>query len=354
MEELQSIKKLLQEVSAISKKYEEIAKITGENYNIFNILGLSTKEVRTHSAFIADLLNPEGLHGQGSIFLELFFDQIKIKLNVEKEKIKSIEDTIKKIPSKKANVFVEENIGKISDDEGGRIDIVIKDSFKQIVIENKICADDEKRQLVRYKNKYPNALLLYLTLHEKEASDKSITKKDNSKLIIYEDYFNITYKEDIVRWLEKCKEKAVNQPILRETLTQYINLIKFLTGQTMNEKMENEIVKLLLNNNSNFNNAMTIIEAFDKIKKDTYDFLSDLLKKLGFAPKSNKPSNAKHFFYDNSNLYENDIASKFRFWTWLDGNILKIIFELYGEDIKYGEKVKDELLKYFHLTMSRI
>ena len=52
------------------------------------------------------------------------------------------------------------------------------------------------------------------------------------------------YKNDIIQWLEKCRKEAVTHSILRETITQYINLIKYLTHQTINENMEKEIVKL--------------------------------------------------------------------------------------------------------------
>lgn len=58
------IETLFKEISAICKRYEEIAKLTGENFNIFQILGLQTSEVRLHSAFLAELLNSKGLHGQ--------------------------------------------------------------------------------------------------------------------------------------------------------------------------------------------------------------------------------------------------------------------------------------------------
>ena len=39
------------------KKYDEIAKITGENFNIFSIMRAESDEVRTHSRIIADFLN---------------------------------------------------------------------------------------------------------------------------------------------------------------------------------------------------------------------------------------------------------------------------------------------------------
>jgi len=251
---LQNFKNLLSQVSEISKKYAEIAEITGANYNIFNVLDVATKEVRTHSAFIADLLNPKGLHGKGDVFLKLFVDTINNKLPQEKQSRLILKDSC---------VTVEESIGKISGDEGGRIDIVIKDNENsQIVIENKIYAGDQYKQLVRYHNKYPNAILLYLTLFEKEASEESTKKEDKTTLIEGVDYFNITYKKDIKEWLTECHKETANHPLLRETLTQYINLIKQLTGQTMNDEMNKNIRKIVI---SNLEDAKLINNAYNDI-----------------------------------------------------------------------------------------
>ena len=86
MTQITEIKALLSGVSEIKKKYDEIAILTGENFNVFNILGLSTKEVRTHSAFIAELLNPKGSHGQGDTFLKLFVEQQKDKIRAQNHK----------------------------------------------------------------------------------------------------------------------------------------------------------------------------------------------------------------------------------------------------------------------------
>ena len=44
----------------------------GDFFNIFSILKMETDEVKTHSAFLAELLNPKGSHGQGNIFIDEF------------------------------------------------------------------------------------------------------------------------------------------------------------------------------------------------------------------------------------------------------------------------------------------
>lgn len=48
---------------------------------------MTSDETRVHSAMIADLLNPEGLHQMGDIFLKLFIRKLeelfKLELNLD-------------------------------------------------------------------------------------------------------------------------------------------------------------------------------------------------------------------------------------------------------------------------------
>jgi hypothetical protein len=47
----------------------------------------------------------------------------------------------------------------------------------------------------------------------------------NKKLNKDNDYSLISYKEDILAWLDKCRKEVAVYPLIRETITQYINLI---------------------------------------------------------------------------------------------------------------------------------
>ena len=74
-----NIEALLNDISWIvakEKTLQEERRKQGENFNIFSVLNLSTKEVRLHSAFLAELLNPDGDHGLGYKFLEAFLSII--------------------------------------------------------------------------------------------------------------------------------------------------------------------------------------------------------------------------------------------------------------------------------------
>jgi hypothetical protein len=257
------IRNLLSRVSEISKKYDEIAKITGENFNVFSIMRAESDEVRTHSRIIAELLNPKGRHGQGSVFLKLFFEGISDLENLKKD-----------FDFENAKVLVEEHAGLINEEYtvGGFVDIVIKGIGNQIVIENKIYAGDQLKQLLRYKKAYPKCKLLYLTLDGKEPSKESY--EGESEILTLEQIILVSYHTNIVNWLEKCLEKMHSLPIIRETLVQYLHLIKKLTNQTTNDKMSEEIVELL---EKDIRGSFEISNNISNLKDKLY---SDLIQNL--------------------------------------------------------------------------
>lgn len=234
---MKGINQFLNEIKTIADSYKRMAEATGENFNIFSLLQVETDEVRTHSRFIAELLNPNGTHNQGDVFLKKFLQSFP-----------QIED----FDTENTRVFVEYYVGKVEKEKGGQIDILLKDtSGNVIMIENKIYAGEQANQLLRYKNAFPNGKLFFLTLKGDESNN-------NKK---FEDYTSISYENDIVNWLEECKKEAVNIPTLRETISQYINLIKKLTHQTTNKDMETEIHKLIL---ENYEESSIIVNNFIK------------------------------------------------------------------------------------------
>jgi hypothetical protein len=259
---------LLSQISTVNKRYEEISKISGENFNIFNLLDLSHNEM-SHSKIIASLLDTKGTHGMGNTFLKSFLSDIEID----------------DFPTDNVSVETEKSIGRVSDDSssGGRIDIALTDRnnpLRQIFIENKIYAGDQSNQLSRYHKYNPQASLLYLTLDGTEPSEYSIKEDDG--------YRTISYRDDILNWLELCRKEAVSNPLLRETLTQYIALIKQLTGQARSKDMENEYLDIILRDADNLSAAYVILENQDKIEmriiKDKFEpLLLELAAEFGLS-----------------------------------------------------------------------
>lgn len=254
----------LHNVAVIKRQYEETAKSTGENFNIFSIMRAEGDEVRTHSRIIAELLNPKGMHSQGTAFLKLFFKEINI-----------LEYLTNDFQFDHVKVLVEEYLGPIDQTytQGGFIDIVIKDSKKQIVIENKIYASDQKGQLLRYKKNYPDCHLVYLTLFGSQPSEFSYIGEES--FLKLDDIILVSYRDIIKSWIEKCIAISESKPIIRETLIQYLNLIKKLTNQTINDKMSNDIVAQM---EKEIHASFEISNNITQLKKKLYNDLIQLLK----------------------------------------------------------------------------
>ena len=56
------------------------------------------------------------------------------------------------------------------------------------------------------------------------------------------------YDNDIRRWLYRCQQIAVQHPLIRETIAQYINLIKELTHQMENNEHKKELLEVMAQN----------------------------------------------------------------------------------------------------------
>lgn len=261
------IQAILNEVKPIvekNKKYRIEKLKNGDFFNIFSILNIETDEVKTHSAFLAELLNPKGSHGQGNIFIDKFVKNI---LNVNN------------LDTKNAEVTVEYSIGQITEDykQGGRIDILIKFHKPDflILIENKIDAGDQPYQLFRYnsfaiKTKKPYKLL-YLTKDGHTPSLVSIGGKCKKQ------YWDcISYSRNIKNWLTDCLV-LIKSSAVAEMVKQYVSLINKITNQDMESNMEEQLTTLMLNNLDETLIIMDNKAAFDAY---IYDEFKDQMNKL--------------------------------------------------------------------------
>lgn len=239
---MESLQTLLDEVQLIVNRNRierEEKRKRGELFNIFNVLDLRTNEVRTHSAFIAELLNPDGNHGLGDRFLQTFLGavpELKAWHFDTREAVVTLEDA---------------SAGTINGEtsEGGRMDITIcsHDRSQIIILENKIYAGDQPKQLVRYANyakQFKESAIIYLTLYRQEASAESSTDRNGKRI----SYIPIGYNDEILTWLGRCQQIAVQHPIIRETILQYINLIKELTHQMENDKNKQTLLEAMTRN----------------------------------------------------------------------------------------------------------
>ena len=203
-------------------------RIKKADYNVFDVLGVSRKEV-IMCRFLADLLNPDGAHGYGILFLKTFLEEVL--------KIREVNDGLLTHTS----VFTEYVI-----DDARRIDIVIHNKDKFIPIEVKICAEDQKSQCYDYyefASLYDNnAKVVYLTCFGKEPSVFS-RKQTNGNLILSLDKIKcISWSDDIFEWLSR-RIKDVNGQ-MKEMLMQYMDVIIDITNG-VSARIMNKNVELL-------------------------------------------------------------------------------------------------------------
>lgn len=321
------ISNLLNQVAIIYKKNVEILDATGSRFNMFRVCGVNHYE-NTHSAILAEFLNPNGTHGLKSKLLECFIDSLGDYF------------TIGKFNFDKSRVYTEYST------EEGRIDILIEDNQnKAIIIENKIYASDQPEQLKRY-NKYARTYkngyqILYLTLLGNDASEQSGGGIS---------YLSISYKENIINWLEKCVAIASRHPTVRETIIQYINHLKQLTNQDMDIRNKEEIIEVL-SKIENLRAAQTIYQNYSAI----YDYLI----KKHFNPKMEEFAKQKGLEYH----YEKSEEQYVKFYlinsNWQEKYWIGFTFESnrchYGLCNKLNiYRISDENRKALHENLNKL
>lgn len=265
---------LLRQAEKIIEKHDAVNKATGGRFNIFSVLGMEHNEVKTHSAFIYDFINPLGSHAQGDIYVRLFVENVLglESFNIKNLKIKREDPTV----------------------ENRRIDFSIENDRYFIAIEMKIYALDQHQQLVDYAkhaNEYAKkvgkeAKIYYLTLTGNDADETSVRDKDTHEDVAYE---KISFSLHILEWVERCINQSALLPTVRETLVQYAKLLRKITNQN-EENMDKELINMLLIDNNlriadNLSKALPEAKAKLELEfwKKVNELLAPILEEYGFT-----------------------------------------------------------------------
>ncbi|MEM6644111.1 MAG: PD-(D/E)XK nuclease family protein [Bacteroidota bacterium] len=199
---------------------EELKKGELPFYNIFEILNIRTYEEKLHTPFLRELLDPNGSHENGIRFLLSF---------LELAHAKTIEE------SDLSSVHIEEEKAT----ELGRIDLFLsyqlglKDHY--LIIENKIYAGDQDKQLERYHSYLTNSLgksedqimLIYLHPNGDLPTSKSIELHLRDRLMKNRVLKLMSYKGDVYSWLEQNYQSILSIP-LKFMIRQYLNTLEKL------------------------------------------------------------------------------------------------------------------------------
>lgn len=265
----QNLLNQIRDIVQKEKDDRECQKQNGNSFNLFNVLNIKTDEL-IHSSMIASLLDPHEEHGKDCLFLQKFLN---------------IWDFGFALDTNTASVTTEYEIGPINSrfTRGGRIDILITDAYNHaIIIENKINAADQKNQLRRYANFAKSSKLeytiIYLTLDGHEPSELSTGKNFS------EDYVMFSYQEDILPWLDECKEACVAGSALHNSISQYSQCLRKILN-LMNKDNEDRLLEIATQK-ENIASVLALFANENTIKRKVIDAfaeeLCDKARELGF------------------------------------------------------------------------
>ena len=241
------------------------------DYNIFTLFHGFSDEVNLHSNFIASLLDPNGDHYKGDLFLKLFLETC------------GIDDF--SIDTSRATVFKEFK----------HIDIYISDGKKHIILENKVYAKDQPTQIARYietikgegakesdRVKDEDICVLYLHPDGKLQDNQSFG--DYHTRLLGENpsikFKVISYGKEILEWIDKCKNEVSNLTDLNVFLSQYKDAIEMIYDRYKRiDKMETaNLVEIF---KENYTAVSEIANNYQEMrKKIIYSFFSNAAKIL--------------------------------------------------------------------------
>ena len=253
--------KLLQEAYEKSKDYLYEDSL---RFNLLSIIEKDRDEAHVHSKVIYNLLSQDWGKKDKETFLTLFLKEIGIEdeniydknWEVTREKAFDL-DTIK-----------------------GRLDFEIKSKDCIYIIEMKIDAGDQPEQLIRYqefaKEQHKKYKIFYLTLDGHNASKKSIGEEENLEENQKVEYTNISFKEEILNWLENCLKLVEGKENKLACINQYIASINKILGEK-----ETKIKDNILKSVKDIKTAITIYEKLNEnLQKVLESFFEELNKKL--------------------------------------------------------------------------
>lgn len=255
-------------LTGVARLHERHVASNPEPFNVFSVLRSESDEVNLHSRFLAALLDHRKLGEEERSNLMAFLESV-------------------------AGIDCFDRRGVSVEREKYNIDILITNASRQaVVIENKIWAGDQTGQLQRYHGEmiargFPDEQihLRYLTPFGHDPSEESVGGLSRERIV------NIAYNDPIFQdWLRCCQQRACDEPELRESVGQYLRIVRKLTGTDVNKAHLNELTDLCLENDNlalvhdlktAFDEAwiQVLHKLFGEIEKVLENAIGDLPKK---------------------------------------------------------------------------
>lgn len=306
------------------QKQNEYNKQPEEEFNLFGLLRKQHDEKYLHSNFIAELLK---LPEDSGIFLKLFLKHIGLDE-------KSFDSRIEVLKEYK------------------NIDIFLRTKNKIIIIENKINARDQPKQLERYykeiikeigeeKKETIDIEIFYLTLDGKDPTKNSLGKllcNENDPNEEKQKVKNISYKQHISQWIEESIQEYKENNRIKQALIQYLEVVNNLTGILKDKDYLNDISNYLFDSAENIKLGRDIHQGYEKaltqLRVTFWEELENTIKEDHYLKELEE---YKDFKYSKNKIETNkDCGLLYYIQKLEDGNELWLTYETEkGDDSFY-------------------
>jgi len=256
---VQSLARISREIGKMEHAREEHLKSTHGRFNLFTVLLKAHDEVRIHGRYLTHLLDPQGSHDCGRLFLDSFLEEVGLSALIKQDCV---------------CVQNELYVGNIRGRES-YIDIYLEFKKAVVVIENKIWAGDQPEQLCRYAS-YAEKMgrpvfIFYLTLDGHPPSKNSLGGLREDKVAL------ISYEKNILSWVERCLRETDSFVNINQALRQYNCTINQLSGRTLEAHDMNEIKERIKKHPDILRQAGSIRRALDEV---CFELEESFLQKL--------------------------------------------------------------------------
>ncbi len=213
---------LLAKAEAALRDMRDRDRLRPPTFNVFFALGHAYREVSTHSAMLAYLLDPAAGHAQDMLFLRKFLDIVR----------RAAERQGKQLPvpypenSSRWQCRKEVRLPR----DLGQVDVLLRGPELMLVLENKILAGDQENQLRRYWDYLlteaegrPSRIVVYLTPDGRTPTAQSLGGNTD----LAEALVRLSYRENIYELVRSAADmtKAIS---VAEILRQYAALVERL------------------------------------------------------------------------------------------------------------------------------
>lgn len=266
----QSIEHLLdtvsREIKALEIARQCYAQQLAPDFSVFNYI--YTDEMML-SRMIADLLDPQGKHAQGEIFLQLFLHQLAnhhlyTSLDIKRAKISTEVLTTYSNTQRRMDIYIE-------------IPYLSNNKTFGICIENKPYAADQFQQLTEYaaelEKRHPKYQwhMIYLTGSNHDASIHSVETETLQQWKSLHLYTKIHYPS-LDEWLKACQVKSENYKV-----NSFIHAFSYFIQKQFSgiEDMSEtkQITNIILKNQTSLEAAFAISTSLHQAKNQLIDLL---------------------------------------------------------------------------------